>query len=78
MKKASFIRTSALAMALAIACTTLPMNALAATDMSVYSTADFESTYPAWCHGCRPACWRFGFQKEKINSYEQQKADPQT
>ena len=79
MKKTSFIRTSALAMALAIACTTLPINALAATDMSVYSTADFESAYTyegndlgaVWTKDATTfRVWAPTAEKVKVNLYE--------
>ena len=45
MSNSKFIRASALAMALTLACTALPFSALAATDMSTYSTSEFEEAY---------------------------------
>ncbi len=46
MKKSAFTRVSALAMALALLCTALPVGAGAEeTDMSSYSTDEFESQY---------------------------------
>jgi len=45
MRKSMFIRASALAMALAITCTAMPLNVLAAADMTAYSTEEFEAAY---------------------------------
>ena len=46
MKKTGFTRASALALALVLLCTALPVGAGAEeTDMSIYSTAEFEAQY---------------------------------
>ena len=45
MNKSIFTRASALVMALAMACTALPMGSRAVTNMSEYSTEAFETAY---------------------------------
>ena len=79
MKKSILTRTSALAMALTLACAALPVRTLAATDMSVYSTADFEAAYTyegddlgaAWTKDSTTfRVWAPTADSVKINLYE--------